>query len=410
MNPQRTIIAISIGILMCSRSEAALRFGLGSAVAKRSADLIDKAAANDPANAVGDNVAATMASCPSGPVYSTLPTDLSTIGAIDPLGHVNPSGHTFPADHIYFYASTTTSVSHTAYAPGNVHITTIRSTEYPDAPTPFKDYAIYFFGCRELKMYYAHIRTLGPSVLSQFVESDRDCSTYITSGTHYRGCNTNVNIPIQEGDVIGYGATSGAFDWGALDYRYTPIPFANPARHINTDQYYTVCPIDYFTSGPKAAMEAKLGRFDGGRQRTTAPVCGEYNQDVAGTARGFWYFPGAPNVPEDPHLALIFNNDYAPWENISVGTSLPNHGPAFFIFVPTHGGLVNREFSEVTPDNNIYCYDTFYDPIGQSGAYAGTIVILRMMNSTTLRIETQSAADCSAGSWAFTSNAVDFDR
>src|SRR6266403_114913 len=97
---------------------AGLRFGLGDAVAKRSAELINKAAASDPANATGQAVAATLPSCPSGPVYDTLPTDLSTIGGIDPLGHVQPSGHTFPSDHIYMYASTITIVTHAAYAPG----------------------------------------------------------------------------------------------------------------------------------------------------------------------------------------------------------------------------------------------------------------------------------------------------
>src|SRR5258708_35008925 len=112
-------------------------------------------------------------------------------------------------------------------------------------------------------------------------------------------------------------------------------------------------------------MEAVLGGPDGLFRRVTPPICGQYNQDVAGTARGFWFFPGAPNVPEDPHLALVFNNDYAPWESISIGTSLPNQVPAFFTFVPVHSGLVDREFSEVTADGSIYCYDSYYDPIAQ---------------------------------------------
>src|SRR5262249_5597074 len=151
---------------------------------------------------------------------------------------------------------------------------------------------------------------------------------------------------------------------GSYDYRITTT-FDNPSRHTGTDQAYTVCPIDYFAPGPKAAMEAILGRFDGGYHRTTAPLCGPYNQDIAGTARGFWYYPGAPNIPEDPHLALILNNVYAPQQTISYGTSLPGQSPNFYTFIPTSAGLVNRDFAQVSADGNIYCYDTFYDPVGQ---------------------------------------------
>ena len=395
-------------LVMAVTAQAALRFGLGDAVAKRSADLMNSAGTMD--HSSGSFLDESLASCPAGAVYDTLPTDLSTIAAIDPLGHVQPSGHTFPSDHIYFYASTTTVVTHAAYAPGKVHVTDIASTEYLNASPVFTDYAIYFYGCKELITYYSHIRTLSPSLQNQLAHYPQNCTVYSTGGSSFRRCDANTDITVQDGDLIGYAATSAAFDFGSYDFRYTPSPFAAPARHTNSQQYYTVCPIDYFTPGPKSAMEAMLGRFDGGHARTMAPLCGQYNQDVPDTARGFWYFPGAPNVPEDPHLALIFNNDYAPWETISVGTSLPNHTPAFFTFIPTHSGLVDREFSDITADGHVYCYDTFYDPVGQLGAYAGTIVILQMTDSTTLRIETQSAADCSAGSWAFTSNAVSFDR
>ncbi len=404
-------LLILVGIaLWAAPTWAAFRFGLGSAVAKRSADLIDQAGANN--TLTGDNVAATLAACPAGAVFDTLPTDLSTIGGIDPLGHVQPTGHTFPADHIYLYASSTTSVNHPAYAPGPIHITDIASTEYLNASPVFTDYAIYFYGCRELKMYYAHIRTISSAVQNGLANAVQNCSTYSTGGGTFYRCDTSVNVELQAGDLIGYGAPSGAIDWGAIDYRYTPAPFANPSRHAGTDQYYTVCPIDYFTPGPKAAMEALLGRFDGGYRRVTPPLCGQYNQDVVGAAKGFWYHPGYPNVPEDPHLALIDNNAYAPLQTISVGNSLPNGGGQWYIFIAASSGQMNRDFSQVTADGHIYCYDTFYDPLDQLiGAGNTPIYILQMLNSTTLQFEKQTAVSCAAAApWAFTSNAVTFQR
>src|SRR5437899_12491471 len=83
---------------------AALRFGLGNAVAKRSGELINKA--GDSVTVTGDSVAATLPGCSSGALFDALPIDMTQVMGIDPLGHVQPTGHTFPSDHIYYYAST----------------------------------------------------------------------------------------------------------------------------------------------------------------------------------------------------------------------------------------------------------------------------------------------------------------
>src|SRR5207249_2719878 len=105
------------------------------------------------------------------------------------------------------------------------------------------------------------------------------------------------------------------------------------------------------------------------------------------------------------------NNVYAPQQTISVGNSLPNGGGIWYIFTPVSGaGQVDREFSEVTADGNIYCYDTFYDPIGQAiGLGSAPIFILQMPTSTTLKFEKLTALSCAAAApWAFTANAVNF--
>ncbi len=385
-----------------------LRFGLGSAVAKRGADAINQAGASDAAKATGDAVIATLDSCPAGAVYDSPPTDLSLIRGIEPLGHVAPPPHTFPSDHIYFYATTSTVEGVPVYAPGNVHITDIASTQYLSASPVFTDYAVYFYPCKQLRTYYGHVRTLSPAVQRALDGAAQNCSTYSTGDRTYYRCDTNVNIPLASGDLIGNGPPGGAFDFGSYDDRVILGPFAAPVRHADSYQSHTVCPVDYFTTGPKTSMQALLGRGDGGYRRQVLPLCGQYNHDVAGTARGFWYYPGAPNVPEDPHLSLIVDDVYAPKETISVGTSLPNQTPIFYTFVANDNGQVDREFSEVRPDGNIYCYDTFYDPAGQlAGSH---IFILQLLNAQTIRFESQPDATCGAGPWSFTTNAVNFER
>ncbi|HVO32435.1 MAG TPA: hypothetical protein VMU17_00885, partial [Elusimicrobiota bacterium] len=229
-----------------------------------------------------------------------------------------------------------------------------------------------------------------------------------TGGTRFRYCTTYTNFEMQSGDLVGYLRTSSALDFGSYDNRVT-LYYVSPQRR-GVYQLNTVCPVDYFTSSLKSAMQAKLGRFDGGHRRVTPPLCGTIEADVADTAKGYWYHPGSPDNPEDPHLSLIDNNVYAPQQTISVGNSLPNGGGVWYIFTPNNAGLVDRNFSQVTADGNIYCYDTFYDPIGQPLGLGGPTFILQMTDATTLRLEKQGPGSCGAGPWTFTSNAVTFQR
>ncbi len=388
-------------------ARAGLRFGLGDAVAKRSADLINQAGTN--AAVVGDNVAATLPNCPAGSVFDSYPTDMTMIGGIDPLGHVQPTGHTFPSDHIYYYSSTTTVVTPPVYAPGNIHVTSISATTYPNASPVFTDYSLTFYPCQNLRFFYGHVRTLSAVLMSQLSATPAYCSTYSTGGSNFQYCTYNMNFQMSSGDLIGALQTNSTLDFGGSDNR-TSIFYVSPARR-GIYQMNTICPIDYFSPALKTTMQAKLGRFDGGYPRVTSPICGTIAADVANTAKGYWYHPGSPDNPEDPHLSLIDNNVYAPQQTISVGNSLPNGGGLWYIFTTASSGLHNRDFSQVTADGNIYCYDTFFDPVGQS-IPNGTvpIFILQMTSATTLRFEKQTAAGCGAGPWSFTGNAVDFQR
>lgn len=83
--------------------------------------------------------------------------------------------------------------------------------------------------------------------------------------------------------------------------------------------------------------------------------------------------------------------------------------PATYTFIPAGAGQINRNFVQVSSDGMIYCYDSFYDPIGQA-LLAGPTILVQMLSATTLRIERQAPTTCGAGPWAFTSNAIDFQR
>src|SRR5690242_4265317 len=91
---------------------AALRYGLGSAVAHRSADLMNQAYQQ-----TGNGGFPFLPSCGSNMgLFTALPVTDPTLVAINPIGHVFPPGHTFPADHAYF-SFTGSSSNVNTYAP-----------------------------------------------------------------------------------------------------------------------------------------------------------------------------------------------------------------------------------------------------------------------------------------------------
>ena len=403
-------------LLTAPAAQAGMHVGLGSAVAKEADALIDKANEADLHNTTGDNAAQTLPVCGSDLPYSLLPTDLNVIAGIVPLGNLNPSGHTFPTDHIYFYMKPLDPANPVGprmtanlFAPGAVTVTGMATTEYLSASPPFTDYTIYFYGCRDVKSYYAHVQTLDSAFQAEVGPIDEGCSDYSTGGTRVRRCQKNLAVKVAAGTLMG---TSGpphavSFDFGTYDMR-TTVPFVSPQRRFG-DNLHTVCPLDYFEGGVKGQMEALLGRFDGAVRRTVAPVCGEIGYDVAGTARGWWYKPGAPNVPDDPHLTLAPDNIDPTKQDIASGTSVPNL-QGWWTFAPVTSGFVDRDFAQVTADGHVYCYDTFMDPLGQP-AYTGFRILIGMPTAATLQIERDpSSTTCGAGPWSLSGAAVSFER
>jgi hypothetical protein len=412
----KTIIAAFLLVLAGQAPcHAGFRMGLGSAVAKQGGNLFKKAADSQSGALVGDNVAQTLPSCGATPPYNVSPVRVTDIQGIDPLGHVNPSGHTFPSDHIYFYivpssgsAPTGPRVVTNVLAPGSVHITNI-SFAYTNGDPSTTDYGLHFYACRELKSYFGHVSSLSPALLAALGSAKQSCQTYSTGGTTFYRCDADTNLAVSAGDLIGTaGGIRAALDFGAYDYRRTPIAFLSPSRH-NFDQPFTVCPIDYFEAGLKATLQPHFGRWDGAVARTALPLCGQILYDVAGTALGDWYHIGSPDSPEDPHLSLIKDNVYDPRQDLSIGASVPGISPLFLPFDPLSSGTHNRNLAQVTSDGNTYCYDTFFDPIGQP-ASPGYSVLLTMPTATTIRVAAFNAASCGAGPWSISGAYGDFQR
>jgi hypothetical protein len=395
-------------------AQGALRYGLGDAVARRSADLINKAG-----TVVGPNGEPLLPSCGSNMALFTTPpvTDPSWI-AIEPLGHFAPPGHTFPSDHNYYdiNASSTALLGVNQYAPADGWITQV-ITLYGTGNTS-AGYVLTFSPCAEVTWNNMSVNTLAPALGNPASGSNTTC---YSNGQNFPGavasCTTTLQLPVKAGQLLG---TGGLVDFGPIvDTRMQIQGFIDPGRH-NLNRGF--CVLNYFVPSLQTTYTAMLGAMNGSTvvPRTIPPLCGTIMQDIPGTVQGDWYFPGAPNIPEDPHLALVHHNVVPSTGTFSCGTSIPAFTGShdFNPKTSADGTRINYDFGLVR-DNQIYCYDTLLEDFnwgagGPDPLMTGHIVLLQMSGSSldTLKIEFQNpGTTCTgAGTWAFTGAAVTFQR
>lgn len=370
----------------------------------------------DGAGGEGEDTYSWLSSCSGNDFFSAIPISSDDYRGIVPLGNLNPTGHTFPTDHIYMYirlsdpadaGSDPASVN--VYSPGNLYLVQVVAGE--NVTDGYTDYSLSFMPCKEFQAYFGHVQSLSDALsgeVGSFSGSDVSCQEpYTTGGKTYRRCTKDVRIELQAGELIGTAGRAGqyALDFGAYDSRTSALGFANPSRwgsdSSGFNKLHVVCPADYYSAALKAEMEARFGNYAGSVQRTVAPLCGELMQDISGTAQGIWFVSGTgSSFLEDDQLALVHDNVDPTQPVFSVGNSIRDLSSGVYAFTPESSGVVNRDFADVTSDGNVYCFELA----------SSKVLISQMTSSSALTIEKITATDCSAGAWAFSSNAVQFER
>ncbi|MGB4938439.1 MAG: hypothetical protein WBO30_15590 [Ferruginibacter sp.] len=324
---------------------------------------------------------------------SVSPVDTSQVSGLVPLGNLNPPGHTFPTDHMYFYFKNP-GVSVPVYAPGNLHIFQIsRFRNNPGTPGATEDYSIDFGSQSGTLLYFSHVSSLSPALLAAAdAFSGASCESYSTGGSTIEFCRKSVSLDINAGEIIGSGnEVAGQF---ALDMGF----------RVNN---IAVCPLDYFNAGTKVKLEAKLGNSNGTVKRITAPICGEYNQDLSGTLQGNWYKQGVPRSPEDNHIAFVKDNVEPEKLRISIGSAVPGLPSAVYNFTQTGAGVIDRPFISVTNTGQIFCYNPLYY---YGAPVPGTSIIVKLEDNGTLSFEKRNC-DCSCNlPYAFSAAKISYTR
>ena len=364
--------------------------------------------------------------CPKGAKANRLltrfPLNSGDYGGIAPLGNLMPPSHTLPTTHMYVSIAGTTYLpvtpgqppevapgnSKNLYAPGRMWIVQLNTFD-----TIFTDGTIrheydYWFGlCNQVKGRFGHVSGISSKIANAIKGVKPECVEYSIPtqwpDRSFRTCSyNNLKIALTAGELIGEaGGHNGNLDVKLVDMRRPDAKFANQSRWL-PEVARAVCFLDYYPAKLKGTLYGFLGNSDLSIKRTVEPRCGQIAQDVAGTAKGAWlhqvtgWFMGR----EDDQLALVNDNIEPQYQVVSMGAAGISKGipSGTWRFIPQKSGQVNRDFSQVTPDGKVYCYDD-----GRQEAK----VLITMPSATKLRVGTTTGSCTGAQTLGVY---VEFDR
>ncbi|MCL5410277.1 MAG: hypothetical protein M1324_00265 [Patescibacteria group bacterium] len=369
---------------------------------------------NDQKNSTTKNDNNPLASLPAckntKELFTTFPVKDGDYTSITPLGNLNPTGHTFPTDHIYVQVvdpqhpeTNTLDKAKSLIAPADMWIFGVQSSEQIGG---IIDYGIDFSPCKDIKGKFGHVGSISSKIQTEIAKVETKCNEYETGGHKYRSCSyDNLKIEVKAGEKIGTAGSerSGMLDIWMSDYREPQIKRANESRW-NSDRNYVSCFLDYYPTSLKDKFYDLLSGPNGGK-RTKEPRCGTVEVDIAGTAQGVWFYNlQGQTQQEDQHLALVFDNVNTDKQFFSVGTAASSAGitSGIYSFVPKTEGKINRDFSQVTADGTVYCYDAKNNGASKS-------ILLTMPTAEKLRLK-KSASSCGAGPWQMPDGFVEYDR
>lgn len=325
--------------------------------------------------------------CPNGSIFTKIPLDPDKILSVTPLGNLNPPDHTTPTDHIYLVLKNNNEIhpesATKVFSPSDIIISRITHTTTKKSGKEFSnDYSIDFSPCKDVQAKFGHVTKISDKLKNVLDKNQSNCQTkHPRPEDDYTYCQYDLNEKITVGEELGEagGGTSTGLDFWAIDLRAPELEYANLKRY-SSYQLHTVCPVDLFEKSQKDILSSKFGRYE--KKRIVEPLCGEINQDVAGTAQGNWTTAdGMIDRPESwsKALALVHDNVDPGIGIVSIGGTIGN--PTKIQFSPTSSGTTNRDFNQVK-DDQIYCYG------GQSGR-----VLIQMIDSSKLKVEYQNE-DC----------------
>jgi len=350
-------------------------------------------------------------------LFQTSPIQPNQISTIIPLGNFAPPGHINPTPHMYYnyLSKNNVTIKTNIYTPADMVVTSITRFDNQSAAKPFDSYRIDFAVCQQVRGYFIHVTSINDKLKAAFKEPyDRVQTSDVGAAKVEHTYAKNVHLELKNGELLGTGGGQPeypqGFDFGLTDFRSPEPTFAN-AKRWQLDNHY-VCSTDYFPAAISSQLLAKIGDYNGLRE-PGEPKCGVVYQDVPNTAKGSWFQKGqvADNAlgSVEAHLTLGINNFNHAQQVFSMGNNLQKLGLdtlSVYGFTPTTSGQKNRDFSQVTSDGNVYCYEAAN--LNDSSKTKQAIVI-QLTDQTTLRIG-KKGTSCGAGPYTMTAQYNEYVR
>lgn len=211
--------------------------------------------------------------------YAASPMAIADIGEFAPLGTMT-GAHVTPVDHQYLYPLDLSAgrTRYNVYAPftGNIVLIQPRVKQAGDvgnAPVGSVDYRVMFEGSCTYWVYYDLMTQLEPAILA--------------AGGSELAANREalVRIPVTAGQLMGrVGGQS--LDLGTVNADVTLPGLLVPAHYIAEPwKVHSMDGLDYFDEPLRSQLLAK-------NKRKAAPLGGQIDFDVDGTASGNWFLLG----------------------------------------------------------------------------------------------------------------------
>jgi hypothetical protein len=365
------------------------------------------------------NVPSVVPACPSDvntPLLTMLPIDPKDFMAFRPLGFQSPPIHMFPAKHSAFSMTKPGDkpVAKPFKSPGKMWVVEIWEASFS---TGGKNYQVFTFPCNQVRIYWGHFAAVSEKLIAEFKKGEPKCNSFADgTGTVTTCRREGLAISLEAGEEFASGPDSAGVDLGVIDFRLKPAAFIN-LEHYDFYYPYYASPINYFTPEVKKVLESKTGNVFGTKMRTAQPVGGTYMQDLVGTAQGNWFTGGKYHRTATdlaPFLGLVHDYTDPAQPMMAIGNSVKGMAMGLYSFTPQSAGKINRDFSDVKADGNIYCYDNFLQGQSTGGmplARANGILLMSLTSETNLKLEFVNGGKCNANAkYEFTANATVFER
>ncbi len=275
----------------------------------------------------------------------------------------------------------------------------------------------WLYTCNGHELMLGHIGEPSDEMLAVLAEAEPICGESEETISHKSepGCNWLLDTFIPSGTPIFKSSGYANLDFGLSlvgltskelqeqpGYGYSITPWRVSSGRA-------VCPIEYFLEPLRSEYLKRL--FNDLTEQQEQLECGPFNQDVPGTAMGFWMPSPSPKIPPlDPSergfgewdTIWLFESNYNPSvHSLTVGTNTFGLDYGGYHIATVSEGLVNRRWDAIKPGHT-YCAEFIEVQNEESALTITKVLIMRLSeDGLDLTMEAITGDKCGDGPWSF---------